>query len=324
MTRAIYSNASDANSSIPWFSEWSRRYVGDLSAWLQANCLPEHFRHEQLEAAAMGRLRELKIEAPRPAALERIINSALNKWEQGFFKRISEVLSQKAKTAIDQILARDEHHDNNDEKSGCSFRILKSDPGRISIDTIAGEIKKLETIRQVTLPQELLRGLPYNFLKRYRDRMITEPAREGRRHPAHIRYALMAVFLYLRGREITDDLVELLIRTVKRIGAQAEANVEKAYIAEVKKVRHKNVLLYKMASAVWDQPDAPARETVFPVVGEKTIRNIIREYKYSGSEYTLKVNLRMRASYRTHYRRMLPRILETLEGLIPTKVRKLS
>lgn len=143
--------------------------------------------------------------------------------------------------------------------------------------------------------------------------MITEPAREGRRHPAHIRYALMAVFLYLRGRGITDDLVELLIRTVKRIGTQAETKIEKAYIAEVKKVRHKNVLLYKMASAVWDRPDAPARETVFPVVGEKTIRNIIREYKYSGSEYTLKVNMHMRASYRTHYRRMLPRILETLE-----------
>jgi TnpA family transposase len=123
----------------------------------------------------------------------------------------------------------------------------------------------------------------------------------------------MAVFLYLRGREITDDLVELLIRTVKRIGTQAETNVEKAYIEEVKKVRHKNVLLYKMASAVWDRPDAPARETVFPAVGEKTIRNIIREYKYSGSEYTLKVNIRMRASYRTHYRRMLPRMLDTLE-----------
>ena len=76
-------------------SEWSRRYLGDLSAWLQANCLPEHFRHEQLEAAAMGRLRELKIEAPRPAALERIINSALSKWEQGLFKRISEALPKK-------------------------------------------------------------------------------------------------------------------------------------------------------------------------------------------------------------------------------------
>lgn len=56
------------------FSEWSRRYLDDLVTWLQANCLPEHFRHERLEAAAMGRLRELKIEAPRPAAFERIIN----------------------------------------------------------------------------------------------------------------------------------------------------------------------------------------------------------------------------------------------------------
>jgi hypothetical protein len=83
----------------------------------------------------MGRLRELKIEAPRPAALERIINSALNKWEQGLFKRISEALPQKAKTAIDQILAWDEHQDNSDDRSGCSFRILKSDIGRLKFIT---------------------------------------------------------------------------------------------------------------------------------------------------------------------------------------------
>jgi hypothetical protein len=68
-----------------------------------------------------------------------------------------------------------------------------------------------------------------------------------------------------------------------------------------------------MASAAWDHPDAPARKTIFQAVGEQTIKNIIHEYKYSGSAYTLNVNTRMRASYRNHYRRMLPAILKALD-----------
>jgi len=48
--------------------------MDDLIAWLQINCLPAHFRYEQIEVAAVSRLSELKIEAPRAATLERIIN----------------------------------------------------------------------------------------------------------------------------------------------------------------------------------------------------------------------------------------------------------
>lgn len=103
--------------------------MDDLIAWLQINCLPEHFRYEQLEVAAASRLQELKIEAPRTSTLERIVNSALSNWEQGFFKQLSGALSNKAKAAIDQILANDDHQEKKNGDSGCSFRTLKSDPG---------------------------------------------------------------------------------------------------------------------------------------------------------------------------------------------------
>ena len=82
----------------------------------------------------------------------------------------------------------------------------------------------------------------------------------------------MAIFLYCRHREIPDDLVELLIRTVKRIGARAEKRVVNEIIDEIEKVRGKNEILYKMASAAWEHPDNAVRNMIFPAVGKKLLR----------------------------------------------------
>ena len=299
------------------FRKWSRRYLDELIGWLLIS-LPEQFKHEQLKEAALKHLRELKIEPPRTIALDRIINSAVNKWEENFFKVLSERLSSTAKREMDLLLSHnvaatdgDDNHSENEDRT--SFRNLKADPGNISLKTIVTEASRLESIRRIDLPPVLFKGIPPKLLKRYRDRVITEPAREMRRHPGYIRYALLAIFFYLRQSEITDGLVEVIISTVQRIGARAGKWVDKEIIEEVKKVRGKDELLFKMASAAWEHPDDAVKNAIFPVVGENTIQDIIREYKYSGSAYKVKVNTRMRASYRSHYRRMLPKILKALD-----------
>lgn len=301
------------------FRKWSRRYSNRLIQWLITNILPELFKAEQLKETAVKYLHELKMEPPKTVTLERIINSAVNSWEENFFRALSGRLSSTAKREMDLLLRQniaattdgDDGQPENEERT--SFRKLKADPGNISLKTIAAEVSRLESIRRIALPLELLKGMPPKLLKRYRDRVITEPAREMRRHPGYIRYALLAIFLYLRHKEITDGLVEVAIGTVQRIGARAVKWVDKEIIEEVKKVRGKDELLFKMASAAWEHPDDAVKNAIFPVVGENTIQNIIREYKNSGSAYKLKVNTRMRASYRSHYRRMLPKILKALD-----------
>lgn len=301
------------------FRKWSRRYLDELIAWLLSNTFPEQFKHEQLKEAALKHLRSLKIEPPRAVVLERIINSVVNIWEASFFKEVSDTLSSTAKREMDRLLHGkvpetingDGNHFKDEDWS--SLRKLKAEPGNVSLKTVLTEASKLETIRRIDVPPELFKGIAQKLLQGYRDRVITEPAREVRRHPAYIRYGLLAIFLYLRRREITDGLAELLIRTVQRIGARAEKRVVSELIEEIKRVRGKNEILFKMASAAWERPDDAVKHVIFPVVGENTIQNIIREYKYSGSFYKLKVNTRMRASYCNHYRRMLPKILEALE-----------
>ena len=47
--------------------------------------------------------------------------------------------------------------------------------------------------------------------------------------PDAARITWLAAFVYLRARSLTDDLVDLLIETIHRIGARAERKVERAF-----------------------------------------------------------------------------------------------
>jgi len=55
------------------------------------------------------------------------------------------------------------------------------------------------------------------------------------------------------------------------------------------------------------------RDVVFPVVGEQTLQDLVKEWKATGPTYRLTLRAVIRNSYRGHYRRMVPRLLAALE-----------
>jgi TnpA family transposase len=61
------------------------------------------------------------------------------------------------------------------------------------------------------------------------------------------------------------------------------------------------------------KPDDTVREAVYKVVSEQKLRDIVKEYKAKGHVYREQVHTRMRASYRNHYRRMVPLLVNMLE-----------
>ena len=136
-----------------------------------------------------------------------------------------------------------------------------------------------------------------------------EAAYELRRHPAPLRLTLLAVFGHLRERELTDTLVDLLLSMVHRIGARAERRVEQELLEDLKRVAGKNGLLFQLAEAALAQPDGIVKEVVYPVVNEQTLRDLVKEWKASGPAYRKHVQTVIRNSYRSHYRRMVPRLL---------------
>jgi len=55
------------------------------------------------------------------------------------------------------------------------------------------------------------------------------------------------------------------------------------------------------------------REVVFPVVGEQTLRDLVRESKATGPTYRTTLRATIRSSYRGHYRRAVLDLLATLD-----------
>ena len=124
---------------------------------------------------------------------------------------------------------------------------------------------------------------------------------------------LLAALVYCRTWEITDALVTLLLRAVHAIGARADRRVTKQLVAEFRRVHGKENLLFRVAEASAARPDDTVRQVVFPVIGEDNLRNLVAEYKSSGSTYRRTVQTTYRASYSGHYRKGLIRLLEVLE-----------
>ena len=147
----------------------------------------------------------------------------------------------------------------------------------------------------------------------YRTRAATEPPRELRVHPEHIRYTLVAAWGWLRSQEVTDNLVDLLIQIVHKLSSNAERRVTEELTQEFIRVAGKHNILFRIANATLEQPEGIVKDVIYPVANEQTLKDLVKEFKSTGTTYRQKVHTVIRSSYSNHYRRMVPQILEVLE-----------
>ncbi|MBD3557519.1 Tn3 family transposase [Planktothrix sp. FACHB-1355] len=303
------------------FREATVEDANALSQWLQEHILVKERDYEHLKAAAYQKCRELKIEPPTPERVDRIVRSAARAFEEKFCAEILSQLTPENQTLLDSLLQtspeESEHQSNpGDEKAILQrsvWQSLKADSGRASTETMCLEIAKLEQLRNLNLPAELFANVPRKILLGLRRRAAVEEPYELRRHPSPLRYTLLAAFCCLRIQEISDTLVDVLLEIVHRIGVRAERKVEKEILEDFKKVTGKANLLFRVAEATLEKPDGIVKEVVYPVVPEPTLRDLVKEWKANGPAYRRKVSVLMRNSYRSHYRRIIPKLLETLE-----------
>jgi hypothetical protein len=152
------------------------------------------------------------------------------------------------------------------------------------------------------------------LVERFRQRAAAEAPNELRAHAPALRASLVAALSWLRQREVTDSLVDLLIQVIHKIGVRAEKRVEKELLDDFRRVTGKSTVLFHIAEAAVEQPDGCVRDVVFPAGGgEQKLRNLVREYKSSGPAFRFQVHTYLRASYASHYLRTVPRVLQALE-----------
>ncbi|TCO70421.1 Tn3 family transposase [Marinisporobacter balticus] len=299
------------------FKESTVENMEAVTSWLQQHVLYYDTEYEHVKVEAYNRFRELQIEPPTTDRFDRLVRSAIHAYENQFFQESFQKIPQQSLSQIDLLIndltKYEESNFDNSKDDTLSFSQLRADPGRIGLESVFKEITKLKTIQQLNLPPDLFRGIPQKIIKKYKHRAVTEDIRELRRHPESIRYTLLAAFFYLRGQEITDNLIELLTQIIHRISVRAERKVDKELLNDFKKINGKNGILFNMAEAVLNNPDGIVKDVLFPVVSEQTLKALIKEFKNTGVAYRKKVYTVMRGSYGNHYRRMVPGLLNTLE-----------
>lgn len=290
----------------------------EMTEWLYQHVLHYDHEFEHLKERVYRRFHELKIVPPTPDRIERLIRSAIYTYEESFFQATYQKLPSRSLAQLDSLIDSisylvDEDEAASDGNMQISFNELKSDPGRAGVDSVLKEVNKLRTIRNLELPDDLFRDIPQKVLKKYRQRVSTEDLRELRRHPDPIRYTLLSAFFWLRCMEISDNLVDLLIQIIHRIGVRAERKIEKEILKDLRRVSNKYSILFNMAQTAIEHPEGIIKDVLYPVVNEQTLKDLVKEFKHTGPAYREKIHTVIRASYGSHYRRIVPEILSILD-----------
>jgi len=171
---------------------------------------------------------------------------------------------------------------------------------------------RLNIAHGVELPADLFKGAPPKVLERYARRAAVEEPFELRRHAAPLQTTIQAAFLHRRCEDLTDHLVDLLVSTVQAMTKKAESRIGKGVSEALLNAPGKMVKLYRMAKASVGAPKGLIDEVIYPEASEAWLLALIQEVEGS-SALKGKVRTALQRSYRSHYRRMLPDLLNNLE-----------
>ncbi len=274
------------------FRECSVADADKLTAWLAEHVAQRERQAERVRGELLAHCHAERIEPPTVGRVERIVASALHQAEAVLSVRIASRLPAAATVRLEELVAVDPDDAGADEEEQeaeglALLALIKSDPGNVSLESMLAEIGKLLAVRSVGLPAGLFADVAPKIVASWRARAAVEAPSHLRTHPEPLRLTLLGALLHTREREITDTLVDLLIATVHRINARAERKITEELIREFTRVTGKETILFRIAEAAVAHPDDTVRAALFPVVpgGERTLRDLVAEYKVSGSTY---------------------------------------
>jgi hypothetical protein len=269
--------------------------------WLVEAVTQLEHRPELVRAELLGWCRERRREPPTSSRVDRIVRSALDRGEKLLVERVTAMLPTEVRARLNALVfGVPDEPDTTDGGGQAGERDVlawvKTDPGRLSLNTVLDEISKLEAVRAVGLPPGLLATVSPKIVSGWRVRAAVQSPSHFRQFAAETRWVLLVALLVQRQREITDTLVELLISTVHAINARADHRVTEEMVASFKRVRNKDAMLARISEASLNRPEGAVREVVFPVAGgEQTLRDVVAEYKANGPEFRRNVQVKLRS-----------------------------
>jgi hypothetical protein len=139
--------------------------------------VPDH-----LVARLEARCRELAGEPPSADRVERVVRAAIRAHEEQLYARIRDRLTPETRAHLEALLQPESDAGSGldgDGQPGAAPALLlrlRCDPGRPSLAGVQAELARLELVRRVGLPADLLDHVLHRELERYRRRI---PVDEG-------------------------------------------------------------------------------------------------------------------------------------------------
>lgn len=200
----------------------TRQDTCDLIKWLQDEVLQKEHRLDRLQLAVLERFQKLHIEPPTTDQILRLLQSSLTEHENCFCEGIGGSFDAALMRRLDILL----QPQSENEGDWTVWQTFKSDPGKAGLESVKEAVARLQNVREIGLPDDILKSVPSKLLERYAKRAAVEEPFELRRHASSLRATLMAAFLHRRKEELTDHLVDLLVETVHKMGKKAENRIE--------------------------------------------------------------------------------------------------
>ncbi|GAA1584588.1 hypothetical protein GCM10009678_78990 [Actinomadura kijaniata] len=219
------------------FRESTRADEDVLAEWVADKMCPMVFTDEGLRSALLARCRSLKIEPP--GRVDRIAGAGRARFEREFCLHVLNGLSADSARSLWELATGED-----------GFLLeLKSDPGRLGLETLLEEIVKLRRAKAIGLATDLFGGYSDRLVASWRARAMASHSSDLAANQPPVRLALVATLAWSRTTEITDALVDLFIGLVSKINTRAVRKVEKAIEAEARKVHRKTEKLFSIAEA---------------------------------------------------------------------------
>ena len=297
-------------AGAPWIGGWPRRRRTAGAACRAEELCPVELNRDRLRLALLARCRQERVEPPGPSRAERILGTAEAAFARLFTTRTAGRLTTDTAARLQELITVGDIEERAD---GSGFlQELKADPGQPGLETLLGEIAKLDRVTAIGLSAGLFADAAEKLVAAWRSRAARMYPSDFAKAPELVRLTLLAALCQVRKAELTDGLVELLIELVHRISVRAERKVENELTSEFRRVHGKHGILFKLAAAAVDHPDEIARAALYPVVGEATLRDLVAEARANEQSFNTRVRVQLRSSYSHHYRRGLPKLLKAL------------
>jgi len=229
------------------FSEFTRGDEAKLADWLALEVCPVELREEQLREAMLVWCRVQHLEPP--GRLDRIAGSARSMFERAFCERTLVRLESGSVQRSEALIT-------GEASSGRGLLSeLKTDPGQVGLETLLREIDKLAEVRALGLPVDLFADSSDKLVEAWRARAARSYPSDLREAALPVRVTLLAALCWLRSWEITDALVDLLIALILRVNTRADKRVERELTDDLRRVRGKEGILFRLAEAAVEHPD---------------------------------------------------------------------